>query len=190
MARSAERLQIRKIVTSAVDQRNPVVEFPERTTRYESVFAHARAHASAFELAAQLQGVHSTLRAYASVAPANPPAKLTGIGCVIGFDTSGMPSPAAIEQPALLGRFVQDRLAAPAARAARGVAESDLGASMFHDRITATRFARKAALAARGREPGDPSASSTRSRESGGPSTSSTRSRERGGPSTSSTRSR
>jgi len=148
MTRNAERLQIRKIVGTAVDQGNHVVEFPERAARHEPVLPHPSPHAAPLEAAAQLHRVHPTRRADAAVASANAPTQRAGIRRVVGGHTDGMPATAAVDRAALCARLVQDRLATPAAGSTRGVRKRDLGASGVQFRSTASICARSARLRA------------------------------------------
>ena len=131
MTRNAERLQIRKIVRAAVDQRKLVVEFPERAPRHEPLLPHPSPHPTPLESAAQLVGVHATQRADTAVAPANPLPQHARIRRVVSRHTDGVPTAAAVDQAAFLAGFVPDRLAAPATGPARGIRKRDLGASVI-----------------------------------------------------------
>ena len=146
MTRNTEGLQVQENVSTAVDQGNPVVEFPERATRHESLGSHARPHAAPLEGAAQRVGVHATDRAHPAVTPAYAPPQLTRIRRVVDRHTGGMPAAVAIERTGFRARVVQDRLAAPAAGPARSVGKRDRGASVVQSRFAPSMRARKARL--------------------------------------------
>jgi hypothetical protein len=148
MTRNAERLQIRKIVSATVDQRNLVVEFPERAPRHEPLLPHPSPHATPLESAAQLVGVHAAPRANTAVAPANALPQHAGIRRVVGRHTDRVPTAAAIDQATFLAGLVPDRLAAPSAGPTRSIRKRNLGASVIQSRFAPSMRVRSARLRA------------------------------------------
>jgi hypothetical protein len=97
MTRNAERLQIRCVVATPVDQRNHVVEFPERPAGIEASLPQPRTHASALDLPAQLVGVELAGCTDPAIAPSDAAAQLARISRQVELDAGRVPASTAVD---------------------------------------------------------------------------------------------
>ncbi len=137
MTRSAERLEILVAVRASVDQRNDVVQFPERLTRLVASLAD-RSCSTAADLAqfsSYSVGVDSAGGTAPPIALADPPTSFARVSRVVGIDALRMPAAAAIDFVFLVARGEEDVFATPAADASRCVREGNLGASVVRHSV-------------------------------------------------------
>ena len=127
VTRGTECLEILEVMGAAVNQGNHVIEFPQRAARLEAPFAKPCSAPTAPDLASQRVGVEPTRPTDPPVAFPDPAASLAGITLVVLVHARGMPAATEIGLPLLRSGVVQNRLSAPAAGAARGIAEGNAG---------------------------------------------------------------
>ena len=131
MAGLTEGLEVVEIVAPPVDQRNDVVEFPERSPGREAFLTKGPGASPAAHLASESIGVQLAVGADRAVALAHKPAKFPGIAGVVGVDALGVPPAAAVDLALLGPGSVKDRFSAPAAAPALGVRELDRRPAMI-----------------------------------------------------------
>jgi hypothetical protein len=114
-------------MTASVDQRDDVVELPERAAGYEAKLSELRSATTAADSPAQPVGIEPTSPAHAAVALSGPSTRLAGIALVVGIHTGRVPTTAAIDLAPFRPGLVQDRISAPAADSPRYVRKANLG---------------------------------------------------------------
>ena len=121
------------MVASAVDQRDDVIELPQRPARLETERAQARGASTAADLATQAIGIETAGTTNAAIPLAHAPPELARITVFVRLDARRVPAAPGVDLPLLLARRVQDQFAAPAAGAAGRVTEVDGRTSMLQD---------------------------------------------------------
>lgn len=135
----AKRLEVLVVMGTPVDQRDDVIEFPERLPRLVAAFANCPSSTATdlSQLSSYLVRIDATVCAASAIPLANPPARFAGVARVVDVDTGLVPAATSIDAAFVFPGVEEDLLATPAAGSLRCIAPANFRSSM--GRHTAVR---------------------------------------------------